>query len=146
MYRVLAPIDSDEPRTRAQIEAIRDLPDAGETVRVDLLHVYEEIDSPGDEAGTSYIRELNERIEDLQGTPETVGLAVEELENAGIEAEVHDVTGDPVSAILEVAEEFDVNAIAVGTRSQTPVGKVVFGSVAQGVIIDSDRPVLVASP
>ncbi|APX97507.1 universal stress protein [Natronorubrum daqingense] len=146
MYRVLAPIDSDEPRTRAQIEAIRDLPEAAESVRVDLLHVHEEIDAPGDEAGTSYIRELNERIEDLQGTPDTVGIAVEELENAGIEAEIHDITGEPVSAILEVAEEFDVDAIVVGTRSQTPVGKVVFGSVAQGVIIDSDRPVLVATP
>lgn len=144
MYRALVPIDADEDRVRSQIETVRDLPNAAETVRVDLLYVYEQVDTPADEAGSAYVNRINENIEDLRELPDTASLAVETLEEAGIETDVHDVAGDPSDAILELAEEFGADAIVVGARRRSPVGKVVFGSVAQSVILDADRPVMVA--
>ena len=145
MYRILVPIDTEENRVRGQVAAIRDLPQAADEVRVDLLYVYEEVDSPPDEAGRAYIDRINENIEDIQGLPETADLARMELHDAGIETEVHEVTGDPADAILEVATEYDVDAIVIGTRRRSPVGKALFGSVAQDVILKSDRPVLVTT-
>ncbi len=145
MYNLLVPIDADEDHVRAQLEAIEGLLEAGEAVCADLLYVYEEIDSPADEAGEAYIRAVNENIEDLQGVPDTVDLAVETLRNAGIETAVHDVSGDPASAIVEVAAEFDVDAIVVGARRRSPVGKVLFGSVAQAVLLESEQPVIVTA-
>ncbi len=145
MYRILVPIDTEENRVRGQVAAIRDLPQAADEVHVDLLYVYEEVDSPPDEAGRAYIDRINENIEDIQGLPETADLARMELHDAGIETEVHEVTGDPADAILEVATEYDVDAIVIGTRRRSPVGKALFGSVAQDVILKSDRPVLVTT-
>ena len=144
MYHVLVPIDVEERRVRSQIEAVLDLDDAGTAVKADVLYVYDEIDAPADEAGGRYIDDINENIADLQGLPETADLIREELEDAGIETTVHDVAGDPAAAILELAEEFDVDAIVLGTRRRSRVGKALFGSVTQEVIKDSDRPVIAA--
>ncbi|MFC4249484.1 universal stress protein [Natribaculum luteum] len=143
MYRVLLPIDADEARASAQAEAVLDLPRSADEVRVDVLYVYEEIDAPADEAGSSYIDEINANIEDLQGLPDTADLVTDLFADAGVESTIHDVAGDPASAILELAGEFDVDTIVLGARRRSPVGKVLFGSVTQAVILDSDRPVTV---
>lgn len=145
MYHILFPVDDNESHVRAQLDAVRGFPFATDEVHVDVLHVYEEIDAPADEGGSLYIDQVNENLADLQGLPETVNLTVEELEAEGLETSVHDVPGEPAVAILELAEEYDVDLIVVGTRRRRPIGKVVFGSVAQSVIIDSDRPVVVAT-
>lgn len=144
MYRVLVPVDIDRARARGQVEAILDLPEAAENVHVDVLHVFERIDMPAEEAGEGYIEELSREIEDARQLPQAVDTVVDGLAEAGIEAEVHSVTGDPGPAILGVAEELAVDALVVGVRQRSPVGKVLFGSVVQGVILDSDRPVIVA--
>lgn len=56
---------------------------------------------------------------------------------------VHELSGEPTAQILEFAAEHDSNAIILGVRRRAPVGKVLFGSVVQAVILDSDRPVTV---
>ena len=145
MYHVLVPIDENEDRAESQIETLRGLADAIDSLKVDLLHVYEEIDSPADEAGSHYINAVNRNIVDLQGLPDTVEEVRDALQEMGATTEVHDVRGDPGIAITELAEEYDVDTIVLGTRKRTPVGKVLFGSVAQSVILESDRPVMVAA-
>jgi len=50
--------------------------------------------------------------------------------------------GEPVEAILEEAEKLDARFLVVGGRRRTPVGKAVFGSVTQSVLLDADRPVV----
>ena len=145
MYKVLMPVDANDERTQAQVEAVLDLPSAATEIRVDILHVHEEIEGPGAAFGSPYVEEINENLEDIQGLPESVSRAVDRLEGAGVETYVHTVTGSPSEAILEIANEYDVDSIVVGARSRSPVGKVLFGSVTQAIILDSDIPVLVAT-
>lgn len=143
MYRVLAAIDENEDRAAKQLDALRDFPGRGE-LSVTVLYVHEEIDAPADEAGRSVIDSINEDIDSLQGVPDTLSTAEARLADLGIETTVATVRGDPAAAILDVAEDLGADAVLVAARERSPVGKAVFGSVAQKVILESDRPVVVA--
>ncbi|MDR5671842.1 Nucleotide-binding protein, UspA family [Halalkaliarchaeum sp. AArc-CO] len=144
MYRMLVPVDVDETRAGAQAEAVLDLAAEMDDLQVEVLYVHEEIDAPADEAGTAYIDAINENLQNLQGLPDSTATFVDRLREAGVDADVHSVTGDPATAILELADEFQVDTIVLGARRRSPVGKVLFGSVTQSVILDSDCPVTVA--
>lgn len=144
MYRVLAAVDGNEDRVAKQLDALREMPGRAE-LAVTVLHVHEEIDVPADEAGRSVIESINEDIDSLQGVPEAVYRAAEELESLGIQADVATMRGDPVPTILDAAADVDADAILVAARDRSPVGKAMFGSVTQGVILDSDIPVIVGN-
>ncbi|ELY63828.1 universal stress protein [Natronococcus jeotgali] len=51
-------------------------------------------------------------------------------------------TGDPAKEIIEHANDVDASYVVVGGRSRSPVGKALFGSVTQSVLLDADCPVL----
>lgn len=144
MYRVLLPVDRNEEHTRSQMETLTSLPAFDEPVEVVVLHVYERIDTVPDEAGATYIEDINESLPELQGRPETVETVLEELAALDVETSVHEMVGEPATAIQSVAEAEDVDVVLVGVRKRSPVGKVIFGSVSQAVLLDSDRPVLIA--
>lgn len=147
MYHVLLALDESEARAQAQVAAIERLPHANEAVAVDVLYVEE--DDAGADAewaaggfSEAYAAEMANLDQD-RGRPDSVDVALEDLEAAGIDATVHVASGSPAGAILAAAEEFDSDSIVLGTQGHTPVGKVLFGSVTQAVILDSDRPVTV---
>ncbi|GAB6878253.1 hypothetical protein JCM17823_05270 [Halorubrum gandharaense] len=50
--------------------------------------------------------------------------------------------GEPAAEILEYAEEVDARYLVVGGRSRSPVGKALFGSVTQSLLLEANRPVL----
>lgn len=50
--------------------------------------------------------------------------------------------GDPTEEILDVAREREARFVVVGGRRRSPVGKAVFGSTTQAVVLGSDRPVV----
>ena len=50
--------------------------------------------------------------------------------------------GDPTAEILAAADELDARYVVVGGRRRSPVGKVLFGSTTQSVLLESDRPVV----
>ncbi|GAB7093198.1 hypothetical protein JCM30237_03500 [Halolamina litorea] len=143
MYRVLLPVDHDDDRLDDQLDALFDLP-GREEISVTVIHVHEEVDVPADEAGEYVIDSLNRDIAELQGIPETVDRAVSELEDAGIFEDLQTAVGDPVDEVIAAGEELDANAYLLGAKDRTPVGKAIFGSVTQGIIVQSDRPVIVA--
>ncbi|SFG92621.1 Nucleotide-binding universal stress protein, UspA family [Halopelagius inordinatus] len=144
MYHVLAAVDGNEDRVSKQLDTLRGLPGRDE-LEVTVLHVHEEIDVPADEAGRSVIESINEDIDSLQGVPDAVYRAAEELETLGIQTDVATMRGDPVPTILDAAEDVGADAILVAARERSPVGKAMFGSVTQGVILDSDVPVIVGN-
>jgi len=144
MYRVLVAADDDEERAVAQAETLLSLPAAAAEVTAILLHVYEEIDLPADEGGSVYVEELNRSLDELRDPPETVDRLADRLDAAGVAAERREAVGDPAEAVLTAAADVDADAILLGSRKRTPVGKAVFGSVSQDVILGADRPVIVA--
>lgn len=144
MYELLVPVDRNEGRADAQVQAIVEAPYEVEELEARVLHVVEDVDTPFSETGP-YAEALDETAEDLAALPDTVATVAGRLREAGIETTVHETRGVPTDAILEIVEATGTDAVAIGCRRRTPVGKVVFGSVAQEVIRRADCPVLVAS-
>jgi nucleotide-binding universal stress UspA family protein len=50
--------------------------------------------------------------------------------------------GDPTEEVLAAADELDARHVVVGGRRRSPVGKALFGSTTQEVLLESDRPVI----
>ncbi|SFR68724.1 Nucleotide-binding universal stress protein, UspA family [Halogeometricum rufum] len=50
--------------------------------------------------------------------------------------------GRPETQVRSVAEEVDARYVVIGGRNQSPVGKAMFGSTTQSILLNSDRPVL----
>jgi nucleotide-binding universal stress UspA family protein len=69
------------------------------------------------------------------------------LAESGVEHELRQTMGrDIAEEILAVAAQVDAEAIVIGIRHRTPVGKLVMGSVAQRVIMDARCPVVAVKP
>lgn len=127
MYRILLAVDENERRAAACARAVADLPGGGDEKRVTILHSF--TDNPRG-ASASQV--------------EAVRIARDHLDERGIAYEIDESSGDPADAILEAARDIDADMIVVGGRKRTPAGKAIFGSVTQQVILNGDRPVLVA--
>lgn len=149
MYRVLLPVDKEDSRARAQVEAVLELPAGAGEVAVDVVHVYEDAPTAdtewaaGDSFSDEYAAEMAEQVRDADHVPSSVEAAVDMLESSGVEFAVHERSGNPAREILELAADLDSDAIVLGVSQRSPVGKVLFGSVVQAVMLDSDRPVTV---
>ena len=69
------------------------------------------------------------------------------LADSGVEHELRQTMGrDIADEILAVANDVAADAVVIGIRQRTPVGKLVMGSVAQRVIIDATCPVIAVKP
>jgi len=69
---------------------------------------------------------------------------VDLLELSDQEYSVHEWGGEPAVEILEFAADPNADTVILGVNGRLPVGKVLFGSLAQAVLIDSHRPVTVS--
>ena len=137
MYQVLLAVDTDEERAALAAEAVAELPG---DVAVVILNVFEEFNvSDGD------ARIDSSELFDEDEFPESVTRAAEILETAGIDPVKRREHGDPTSVILDVAEEIDADSIAVSGRKRSPTGKAIFGSITQSLLLEAERPVIVAT-
>ena len=149
MYRILLPIGETDSRARTQVEAVLELPVATGDLTVDVLHVHEDESTTdpqwaaGEGFAERFAEEMAETVRNTDRLPSSVGTAVDLLESSNHEYNVHERGGQPAVEILEFAADHDCNTIILGVSGRSPVGKVLFGSVAQAVILDSDRPVTV---
>lgn len=134
MYRVLVPVDTDEERALTQAAFVASLPDAAAAVEAVLLFVFH-----GEHD------ELPEELERF-GSPQRVGAvrrASEYLEEHGVDVTLREDSGDTAEDVIDLADREDVDLIVLGGRKRSPAQKVLFGSIAQSVLLGTDRPVVV---
>lgn len=124
------PLDDNEERASHQVDTVKNLP-GKEDIEVSLLYVFTEKE---EEAPT--------RMK-TAGRVGTVKHSQEKLEDAGFEVSILEESGDPAVEILQVLDRDNYNLVVMGARKRSPAGKVLFGSVTQAVILESNIPVTV---
>lgn len=82
--------------------------------------------------------------EEAQRFEDELGQVQHRLDAEGIEHEVRALVrgNEPSEDLIEVAQESDADFIVIGLRRRTPVGKLILGSNAQRILLDSSCPVL----
>ncbi|ELZ33956.1 universal stress family protein [Halogeometricum pallidum JCM 14848] len=76
--------------------------------------------------------------DDADRTREEVEARVEEiLADAGVEAEIRHLEGDPGSRLVDTAEEEDFEQIVIGGGQTSPMGKINLGSISEFVLLNS---------
>ena len=142
MYqRILVPIDGSETAGRALREAI-ELADGKAQLR--LLHVVEEV-YPLDAEGYAFIdyaalrdvaRSSGERL--LAKAGEVASQAGAAVETSLLEAE-----GERVANVIDAdARNWPADLIVIGSHGRSGFSRLLFGSVAEGVVRGASVPVL----
>ncbi|WP_262851978.1 universal stress protein [Mumia quercus] len=82
--------------------------------------------------------------EDAVKTEEQLAEVRAQLADSGVDSEVRQLVRgmDPADDLVKVANETGADFIVIGLRRRSPVGKLILGSNAQRVLLDSSCPVL----
>ena len=75
---------------------------------------------------------------------EQLASAVKLSRDRGLTSESHFIDGQPVSRILELADEIEADLLVVGSHGHTGFKRAWVGSVAEGIVREASCPVLVA--
>ncbi|MFC6838022.1 universal stress protein [Halomarina ordinaria] len=73
-------------------------------------------------------------------------IATEAIQDADADAEPVGLVGDPADEIVSYATRVGAEYIVVAGRKRSAVGKALFGSVSQSVILSAETPVVMVKP
>jgi nucleotide-binding universal stress UspA family protein len=107
-----------------------------------VLHVISERELESRREGLPEESAYLDRIIEMVGSQIRTDLAAWWGEEAARMIEVNVLSGTPDRQVLETARATRSNYLVIGVRSRSPVGKLVFGSVAQSILLLSPCPVL----
>ncbi|WP_276259049.1 universal stress protein [Haloglomus litoreum] len=142
MARILVAVGEDEELARRQAASVASLSVATDASTVTVLHAF-----AGQTTDTTDLVETPPPSEQHPTDRHPAAIAAAEaLRETGYSVEFADATGDPVSSVVEVAADLDADAIVVGLGKRSRVGKLLFGSDTQSVLVNAGRPVLVVPP
>jgi len=119
---------------------------AGTRSKADSEHIGEylaERATPDDDIlVVNALSEGSEDVEEVRAGEQ----AVDDLQAAlgGLEVETHQLIrdNDPAEEIIAFASEHDADEIVIGVHKRNPTGKVVFGSTAQQILLNTSIPVV----
>ncbi|WP_123533027.1 universal stress protein [Halosimplex salinum] len=140
MYEsILVPTDGSEHAERAARHAMALAEAFDATVRVLGVADVDRAAGPFDVGGVdeAFVERVEAECE--SALDDTAALAPE-----GVTVEAAVVRGDPARAIVEYAADHPVDAVAMGTRGQRGLRRLVTGSVTQHVLRHATVPVLTA--
>lgn len=135
---VIAAVDKSE-RTDVIVEQGRKLAKAFST-ELQVIHVL----------NRSELRELErvtfdktgEAVEMERVKEVAANIARESVEDIFPEAEAVGLVGDPAQAITDYTQDQDAEYVVIGGRKRSPVGKALFGSVTQSILLNVNQPVV----
>lgn len=126
MYTIVVGVDDVETHGTQLAEQVTALPGDPEEFDVHVVHSFKDNPSGASATQVGSVRRF-----------------VETLDRSGIDATVHEDSGEPGEAIRSLTRTVDADMILVGGRKRSPAGKALFGSVTQDIILNADRPVTV---
>lgn len=127
--RLLVAVDGSEPSMAALRHALEVFPDAEITV----VHAVDELESHyGGGTGA-----------DGDAEPDFFGSVEEIAADLDVPVETRVISGTPASAIVEFAEEENVDGIVVGSEGRSGVSRMLLGSVAETITRRSPVPVTI---
>lgn len=143
MYHIVIPIDTSTERGLKAAEHVADLLEDGpfsdpSSITVTILNVFEKFQAIDDGGNVK-----SSDLYDEDSYPEAVIRARDLIAETGVEYDLERRHGDSVDEIVDFADDVDADLIVMAPRKRSSVGKVVFGSVAQNVLLNTDRPTLI---
>ena len=143
MYqRILVPIDGSPTSQRAFEEALCLARQAGQGTQLELLHVVEIILFPDSEIYFNYA----ELQKIMRSSGEKILAEAEKMvRQAGIAVQKRLLQADGeriANVIVEEARRWPADLIVIGTHGRSGFSRILFGSVAEGVVHTADVPVL----
>lgn len=135
---IVAAIDRNEKAPIIVDEAAR-LGDAfGEPVHV--VHVLERDEFV--ELEQTNVKETGEALSVDEIVDVAEGFAADAIEKTGVTAEPVGLVGDAAEEIVDYADTHDAEYVVVAGRKRSPIGKALFGSVVQTIMLEADQPVV----
>ena len=143
MYqRILVPIDGSPTSQRALEEALGLARQVGQGAQLELLHVVEIILFPDSEIYFNYA----ELQKIMRSSGEKILAQAEKMvRQAGIAVQKRLLEADGeriATVIVEEARRWPADLIVIGTHGRSGFSRILFGSVAEGVVHTADVPVL----
>lgn len=138
--RILVPVDGSEQAESAAEYVVENFPDA----TVVLLHVI----NPAEAGYSSQASVPSVSEEWYEERRESADSLFEELAAVATDAGVADVeraleVGRPTKAIVEYAEDHDIDQIVMGSHGRSGMSRILLGSVAETVVRRAAVPVTV---
>lgn len=133
---------ADVDQDKRVVRVANDLADAYDEELIVLTVLAEEIFQQKRDTSQSYYQD--DGVHDAKRTAREVAEVALDAEdiNTVPGISVEGSVGPPAEKILSKARENDAEYLVIGGRKRSPVGKALFGSVTQSVLLDADRPVV----
>ena len=145
MYRVLMAVDENEQQASDLATTVERLAGEINDLEVLVLHVFRDVDLPSQVVVYEPLGDFQEEHHQQREIPAAVTNVADRLTERGIDAEIRiERSENPATTINSTAVDHNVDNILIGGRKQSPIGKVLFGSTTQAVLLNSDIPVTVA--
>ena len=142
MYKkILVPLDGSE-RAEAILPYVEGLAQAYRAKML-LLRILEPEPFLLGSPATYYQFDLKRYQARAEEAESYLGHLCAKLRHEGLEATMQIIDGTPVTEIINVASRENVDLIAMASHGRTGLDRAIYGSVAAGILHNSDRPLLI---